>query len=161
MNNRKYPPGEFLFGFIMDILFRFWWFFLPSILLLIVGIFIKPCLYIGAAILLLDVIVSLVDQILIMKTCLEENDNPDFKEFQDALLGGGNWRQNIEEIVSRKISDHQNEVNESTTEEETEKKHPRHTKSVGDLLYCKKARPAACLSLFTTAVPSRRYPLRS
>ncbi len=118
MNNRKYPPSAFLFGFIMDVLFRFWWLFLPSILLLIVGIFVKPYLYVGAAILLLDIILSLVDQILSMRTFLKENDNPDFKEFQDALLGNGNWWQNIEEVLSQKISDHQNEVNESTTEDD-------------------------------------------
>ena len=37
MNNRKYPFSLFLIGWITDILFRFFWLFLPAVLLMLIG----------------------------------------------------------------------------------------------------------------------------
>ena len=110
MNNRKYPTSLFIIGFITNILFHFFWLFVPCIILLIVGIFVKPCLYIGLALLLIDVLLSLIEQFRIRQAFLEESDNPDFREFQDALSKDGNWRDNIGELLKQKISDPQNEI---------------------------------------------------
>ena len=50
MNKRKYPSSLFIIGFVTNVLFHFFWLFVPAVILLIVGIFIKPCLYIGIAV---------------------------------------------------------------------------------------------------------------
>ena len=110
MNNRKYPTSLFIIGFITNILFHFFWLFIPCIILLIVGIFVKPCLYVGLALLLIDILLSLIEQFRIRQAFLEESDNPDFQAFQDALSKDGNWRDNIGELLNQKISDPQNEI---------------------------------------------------
>lgn len=110
MNNRKYPTSLFIIGFITNILFHFFWLFIPCIILLIIGIFVQPCLYIGLALLFIDIVLSLIEQLRIRQTFLEESDNPDFRAFQDALSKDGNWRDNIGELLNQKISDPQNEI---------------------------------------------------
>lgn len=110
MNNRKYPTNLFFFGLITNILFRFIWLLVPGIILLIIGIFVKPCLYIGLAALLLDVLLSLIEQLRLRQAFLEESDNPDFKVFQDALSGAGDWKENIGELLNQKISESQNQI---------------------------------------------------
>ena len=110
MNNRKYPTSLFIIGFITNILFHFFWLFLPGIILLIIGISVQPCLYIGLALLLIDIVLSLIDQLRIRQAFLEESDNPDFRAFQDALSKDGNWKDNIGEFLNQKISDPQNEI---------------------------------------------------
>ena len=110
MNNRKYPTSLFVIGFITNILFHYFWLFLPCVVLLIIGIFVKPCLYIGLVILLIDIVLSFIEQIRIRQTVLEESDNPDFRAFQDALSKDGDWKDNIGELLNQKISDPQNEI---------------------------------------------------
>ena len=110
MNNRKYPTSLFIIGFITNILFHFFWLFIPCIILLIVGIFVKPCLYVGLALLLIDILLSLIEQFCIRQAFLKESDNPDFQAFQDALSKDGNWRDNIGEFFNQKISDPQDEI---------------------------------------------------
>ena len=122
MNNRKYPTSLFIIGFITNILFHFFWLFIPCIILLIIGIFVKPCLYIGLALWLIDIILSLIEQFHIRQAFLKESDNPDFRAFleesdshefrafQNALSKDGNWRDNIGELLNQKISDPQNEI---------------------------------------------------
>ena len=110
MNNRKYPTSLFIIGFITNILFHFFWLIIPCIILLIIGIFVKPCLYIGLALLLIDILLSLIEQFRIRQAFLEESDNPDFRAFQDALSKDGNWKDNIGELLSQKMSDPQNEI---------------------------------------------------
>ena len=110
MNNRKYPTSLFIIGFTTNILFHFFWLFVPCIILLIVGIFVKPCLYIGLALLLIDVLLSLIEQFRIRQAFLEESGNPDFRAFQDALSKGKNWRDNIGELLNQKMSDPKNET---------------------------------------------------
>ena len=111
MNKRKYPKTLFIIGFITNILFRFFLIFASSVILMIVGIFVKPCLYIGLALLFLDIILSFIDQMRIRRAFLTESYNPDFQEFQDALSKEGNWKENVGELLSKKLSDPQNIVN--------------------------------------------------
>ena len=110
VNNRKYPTSLFIIGFITNILFHFFWLFIPCIILLIVGIFVKPCLYVGLALLLIDILLSLIEQFRIRQAFLKESDNPDFQAFQDALSKDGKWRDNIGELLNQKMSDPQNEI---------------------------------------------------
>ena len=118
MNNRKYPTSLLVIGFITNIVFHFFWLFVPSIILLIIGLFSKTCLNIGSALLFLDIILSLIEQIRIRQTCLKESDNPDFKELQDALSKDGNWVENIGELVERKRADSQNENRDDNENED-------------------------------------------
>ena len=60
--------------------------------------------------LLIDIILSLIEQLRIRQAFLEEIDNPDFRAFQDALSKDGNRKDNIVELVNQKISDPQNET---------------------------------------------------
>ena len=117
MNKRKYPRDLFFFGFFSNIVFYYLWLFIPAVILLIVGIFVRICLYIGLAILLFDIILSLIDQLNIRKEFLTESDNPDFREFQDALSKDGNWKDNIDELINKKLSSSQSEIQ---TDEEIE-----------------------------------------
>ena len=110
MNNRKYPTSLFIIGLITNILFHFFWLFIPGIILLIIGIFVKPCLYIGLALLLIDIVLSLIEQLRIRQAFLEESDNPAFREFQDALSTDGRWKNNIVDLINQKISDQENET---------------------------------------------------
>lgn len=110
MINRKYPTSLFIIGLITNILFHFFWLFIPGIILLIIGIFVKPCLYIGLALLLIDIVLSLIEQLRIRQAFLEESDNPAFREFQDALSKDGSWKNNIVDLINQKISDQENEI---------------------------------------------------
>lgn len=107
MNNRRYPASLFIMGFIMNIIFHFFWLFVPAILLLIVGIFIKPCAHLGILILSLDIIVSFIEQWQIRNAFLSDSDNPDFTAFQDALSKDGNWIDNVKNFVEDSIDDDQ------------------------------------------------------
>ncbi|MBQ3003853.1 MAG: hypothetical protein IJD82_08980 [Clostridia bacterium] len=117
MNDRKYPAKLFILGLVSNILFRFFWLFVPAIVLLIIGIFIKPCLYIGLLVLLADMALSLIGQIRIRQTFLAESDNPSFKAFQESLSKDGDWKENIGDFLSQKIAEAQHET-ESENEDE-------------------------------------------
>lgn len=123
MNNRKYPASLFIIGLITDIPFRYFWLFLPFVILLIIGIFVKPCLYIGLVLLSIDVVLSFVDQIRIRRTFLRDSDNPDFQAFQYALSKDGGWRDNLGEFINSKMNDPQNEIK---SDDETESKQEVH-----------------------------------
>ena len=110
MSNRKYPTSLFIIGFITNILFHFFWLFIPCVILFIIGIFVKPCLYISLVLLLIDIVLSLIEQLRIRQAFLEESNNPDFRAFQDALSKDGSWKDNMGEFLNQKMSDPQNEI---------------------------------------------------
>ncbi|MBQ3074048.1 MAG: hypothetical protein IJD19_05255 [Ruminococcus sp.] len=72
---------------------------------MITGVFISPCLVVGALVILVDAILSLVEQLRIRKAFLEDSDNPDFRAFQDALSGDGKWTDNVKAILENKVKD--------------------------------------------------------
>ena len=100
--DNKYPVSLFVIGVLMNLTKNFF-LFLPSIVLLIVGIWVKWCLFVGVALLLLDVIISLIEQIQIRNTTIN-SDNPNFKEWQDAILSS-DWKNNIMDLTESKIDD--------------------------------------------------------
>lgn len=103
MKKRKYPMSLFIIGFITNILFRFIWLFVPAVILLIVGIFVDWCLYVGLALLVIDVVVSFIEQMQIRHTMLSESDNEDFRAFQDAVSQDGDVFDNIRKFVEGEI----------------------------------------------------------
>lgn len=83
---RKYPFKLFLLMVLLNFTIRHFHFFLPGIILSIIGIWSKTCLAIGLALLLVDLIVSVVEQLQIRKASLEESDNEEFNELMDTFL---------------------------------------------------------------------------
>lgn len=61
--DRKYPTKMFWFFVLTNFMFHFFYLSVPGIILCIVGIWVKSCLWIGLAVLGLDVILSIVDQL--------------------------------------------------------------------------------------------------
>lgn len=99
---KKYPTSLFVIGFFMNLTKNLILFF-PGVILLIIGIWVKWCLILGIALLLIDVIVSLIEQIQIRNATVN-SDNPDFKEWQDAILSS-DWKDNIKDLTESKIND--------------------------------------------------------
>ncbi len=114
MKNRKYPLSLFVTGFIFNILFRFFWLFVPATILLIIGIFVDWCMYAGLALLVSDIIISFIEQMKIRHTMLSDSDNEQFREFQDVVSQDGNVFENIRNSVENSIieqSDNDTEQN--------------------------------------------------
>ena len=86
---RKYPTKMFWLFVLTNFLFHFFYLSVPGIILCIVGIWVKTCLWIGLAILGLDLILSIIEQLRIRKAALTPSDNPEFNELMDAFCGPG------------------------------------------------------------------------
>lgn len=86
---RKYPTKMFLLFVLTNFLFHFFYLFVPGVILCIVGIWVKSCLWIGLAILGLDLILSIIEQLRISKAVITPNDNPEVNELFDAFCGPG------------------------------------------------------------------------
>lgn len=86
---RKYPTKMFWLFVLTNFLFHFFYLSVPGIILCIVGIWVKSCLWIGLAILGLDLILSIIEQLCIRKAALTPSDNPEFNELMDAFCGPG------------------------------------------------------------------------
>ena len=86
---RKYPTKMFWFFVLTNFLFHFFYLSVPGIILCIVGIWVKACLWIGLAILGLDVILSIIEQLRICKAAVTPSDNPEFNELMDAFCSQG------------------------------------------------------------------------
>ena len=82
---RKYPTKMFWLFVLTNFLFHFFYLSIPGIILCIVGIWVKSCLWIGLAILGLDVILSIIEQLRIRKAAVTPSDNPEFNELMDAF----------------------------------------------------------------------------
>ncbi len=120
MKNRKYPISLFIFGFLMNVVFRFWVLFVLGIVFSIVGIFVKSFVNIGLAILLLDVALSFVEQMRLRQTFLEESDDSDFEAFKDMMSKDGNWMENVRGFLNDKISNPDNEFKPDNENEEND-----------------------------------------
>lgn len=101
---RKYPFKLFLTGFLLNLFVKFFFLFLPCAILLVMGIWSKICLYMGALLLVTDILFSLFEQMKIRKTVLKNNDL-NFREFQKAVLSH-EWENNVKDFAETKISDY-------------------------------------------------------
>ena len=86
---RKYPTKMFWFFVLTNFLFHFFYLSVPGIILCIVGIWVKTCLWIGLTILGIDVILSIIEQLRIRKAAVTPSDNPEFNELMDAFCSQG------------------------------------------------------------------------
>ena len=84
--DRKYPPKMFWFFVLTNFLFHFFWLSVPGIILCMIGIWVKSCLKIGLVILLLDLVLSIVDQLRIQNAVMT-SEHPDVRELMDAFCG--------------------------------------------------------------------------
>ena len=100
---RKYPAKMFWFHILMNFLFHFFYLLLPGMILCIIGIWVKPCLWIGVSILLLDLVLSIIEQLRIRKTAITPSDNPEFNEMMDAFCGPDGLAA-VKEMVDKKIT---------------------------------------------------------
>ena len=99
---RKYPTKMFWLFVLTNFLFHFFYLSIPGIILCIVGIRIKSCLWIGVAILGLDVILSIIEQLRIRKAAVTPSDNPEFNELMDAFCSPDGLEA-VRRIVDAKI----------------------------------------------------------
>ena len=86
---RKYPAKLFWIGFISNFIIRSFYLFLPGLILCVVGIWVRICLWIGLGLLAFDAVINFVDQLQIRKTALTPSDHPEFNELMEALTGPG------------------------------------------------------------------------
>ena len=100
---RKYPTKMFWFFVLTNFLFHFFYLSIPGIILCIIGIWIKTCLWIGLTLLGVDVILSIIEQLRIRKVAVTPSDNPEFNELMDAFCGP-NGLEAVREIVDAKIA---------------------------------------------------------
>ena len=91
MEERKYPTKMFWFFVLTNFLFHYFYLAVPGIILCIVGIWVKSCLWIGLAILGLDVILSIIEQLRIRKAAVAHSDNQEFNELMDAFCSPGGF----------------------------------------------------------------------
>lgn len=82
--NRKYTLKQFLLGLVLNFAVFNFYLFIPGIILCLIGISEKICLCIGLALLIVDLIFSVISQLRIRKAILSDSDNPEFNELMDA-----------------------------------------------------------------------------
>ena len=99
---RKYPTKMFWLFVLTSFLFHYFYLSIPGIILCIIGIWVKSCLWIGLAILGLDVILSIIEQLRIRKAAVTPSDNPEFNELMDAFCGP-DGPEAVRKIVDAKI----------------------------------------------------------
>ena len=116
---RHYNRKLFWIGFLMNIV-RLFFLFIPALILIIVGIWVKTCLFIGLALLALVIIIAFVQQMIIKRTA-ETSDNPNFVPFAESMCSD-NWQENVFNMVNKKIE----EQTESDSAETTEADTPEH-----------------------------------
>ena len=116
---RKYNSTLFWLGFLLNIV-RLFWIGIPAVILLMIGIWVRPCLYIGSALLLVLLLVALVQQLQIKKMAETDND-PAFAPFAEAMCSD-NWREQIVSMVNEKIDAQRNEGPDSDPSEKSDEK---------------------------------------
>ena len=109
---REYPQKMFWLFVLTNFLFHFFYLSVSGIILCIVGIWIKTCLYIGCAVLGLDLILSIAEQSRIRNAAVSHSENPEFNELMDAFCSPDGL-QAVGKVLDEKIK--------STPDDESEK----------------------------------------
>ena len=99
---RHYNWKLFLIGFLMNT-FRLFFIVIPALILLVVGIWVLPCLYIGFALLAIALIIAFVQQLMIKHTA-ETSDDPEFVPFAEAMCSD-DWKERTIEWTKQKIQE--------------------------------------------------------
>lgn len=98
----RYSKELFWMGFVTNLLFRHFYLSVPAVILMLTGIWSRICLLIGLIVLLIDAILSVIEQMRIMNA-VETSDHPGFAPFQQAILSE-NWRENLKETMENQES---------------------------------------------------------
>jgi hypothetical protein len=112
---RRYPAKLFYWGILTNFLFHFIWLSVPGLILCLIGIWSRFCLRLGLGILVLDLILSIVEQLRIRKAALTPSNNPEFNQLMEALTGPGGLEA-FGKVIDEKIK---NTPPVELTEEET------------------------------------------
>lgn len=112
--NRKYTHKQFVLGVIINFFIFHFYLFIPGLILLLIGTGVKICLHIGLAFLILDLILSVMEQLRIRNAILSDSDNPEFNELMDAYCDP-NDTDAFKEIIEEKI---RTETEESQSRQE-------------------------------------------
>ena len=112
---QKYPLSLFLTGFVINLLTKGIFFLPPGVILLIVGVWVPVCRYLGVAFLVLPVILAFVAQWRMRGVTLQ-SDDPGFADFQNAVLSP-DWRKNITDLIEDSME--QGEVTDEDSEEDS------------------------------------------
>lgn len=99
---RKYPTKMFWFFVLTNFIFHFFYLFVPGVILCIVGIWIKACMWIGFGILSVDMVLAIIEQTRICKAAVSHSDNSEFNELMDAF-SGPNGLEAVRKILDEKI----------------------------------------------------------
>lgn len=108
-NNGEYPTDLFWLGFLMNMTKNFYLFF-PALILIFIGMWNTPCLVIGWAFMIADVVLSYIEQRQIQKG-IENSNNPYFEEWKNAMLSP-DWKDNVRDLLDSKIQDTEKEDSE-------------------------------------------------
>lgn len=95
---KKYPSGLFWHGFASAIVTNLL-LFPTGVVLCFIGIRMRVCLYIGAALLLADIVLALTDQLRIKKA-VENDTNPIFAPCAKLILNNGS-KEEMEALLAR------------------------------------------------------------
>ena len=82
---RKYPFKMFLFGIVLNFVFHFFYLLVPGVVLCLLPS--QNLRAIGAAMLLLDLILSIIEQCRIRRAVLSDSDNEEFNQIMDTFYG--------------------------------------------------------------------------
>ncbi|MBO4289907.1 MAG: hypothetical protein J5865_07405 [Lachnospiraceae bacterium] len=94
---KEYPASLFWTNLIITFLANHIYLTLPGLVLVVVGVWVRPCLYIGLGLLLLSSGLSLNTALTNRRVFLDSED-PNFQEVREAVLSE-NWRENVIELV--------------------------------------------------------------
>ena len=112
---RRYNRKLFILGFLMNIV-RLFFIVIPALVLIVVGIRVKPCLIIGLALLAIVLIIALVQQLMIKHTA-ETSDDPNFDPFAEAMCSD-DWQERFIEMTYKKAEEQVGTGSTETAEEE-------------------------------------------
>ena len=86
---RRYPPRLFLFNLVLNFLVRYFYLFVPGVLLCLAGVRFEYCMALGVACLGADLAVSLIDQLKNRKRVLANGEHEAYLTMMDAALSAG------------------------------------------------------------------------
>ena len=110
--NGEYPTDLFWMGFFMNMTKNFYLFF-PAIILLFIGIWNMPCLVIGWTLMIVDVVLSYIEQCEI-RDGIKNSNNPNFDEWKNAMLSS-DWKENVKDLLDSKIENAKKEDSEDSS----------------------------------------------
>ncbi len=110
---KRYPLKLFLMGFLMNFLRRPL-LLLLSIVLLIFGIWVDSCKYIGGVLLAIDFALALGTQIVYVMYTMRDSDEDDqgWTDFQNAVHSK-DWKNNMIDFVQSRMTD-ENQIGDDT-----------------------------------------------